>query len=395
VGGTRKAAVWAAVLGCVVAAAGCHSTGSAGTTGSSANSPSPSASASGAATGWGAQPSALAGGGMAALIRAARAEGRLNVIRLPGDWANYGAIMKAFTARYGIKITDQDPAGTSAGEISAVKSEHGARAPDVLDLSAPYAIYAEGRNLLAPYEVRTWSDIPDTLKAASSTWYADYGGYVAIGYNPAKVQLAPQSFRSLLSPVYRDEVAITGNPRKPTATGALDAVWAAALANGGSLSDIKPGLRYFRQLRRDGNLVRTAGSPASVASGRTPVLVWWDFLLAGEVRPQVPRLRIVIPPDARFENFYYQAISKTAPHPAAARLWEEFLYSAQGQNLFLRGGARPAELAALVRDGTVDKTALAALPAVPAAVPEQPTQQETSTAQDLVVRRWPHHHHRH
>ena len=132
-----------------------------------------------------------------------------------------------------------------------------------------------------------------------------------------------------------------------------------------------------------------AGSPATVASGRTPVLVWWDFLLAAQIRPAVPRLRIVIPPDARFENFYFQAVSRRAPHPAAARLWEEFLYSPQGQNLFLAGGARPAELATMIRNGTVDQAALRALPAVPAAAPVLPTQQQVSTAQDLVARRWP------
>ena len=330
---------------------------------------------------------------MAALIQAAKAEGRLNVIRLRGDWANYGAIMKAFTARYGIKITDQDPVGTSGSEIRAVRGEHGAQAPDVLDLTASYAAEAEGRHLLADYRVRSWNDIPNNLKAASSAWYADYGGYVAIGYNPARVTTPPRSIRGLLSPAYRHQVAITGNPGAPSATGALDAVWAAALASGGSLSDIRPGLKFFRRMRRDGNLVPVAGSPATVASGRTPVLVWWDFLLAAQVRPAVPGLRIVIPPDARFENFYYQAISIRAPHPAAARLWEEFLYSPQGQNLFLAGGTRPAELAAMVSKGTVDRAALRALPKVPAATPVAapvvPTQQQVTFARDVVARRWP------
>jgi putative spermidine/putrescine transport system substrate-binding protein len=368
--GAKKAVAWAAAAGCVILAGGCASTG--GTRGP-----------------WADQSSANAGGGMPALIQAARAEGRLNVIRLRHDWANYGAIMKAFTAKYGIKITDQEPEGTSQAEISAVRGERGGRAPDVLDFSASYAVEAEGRHLLAPYQVRSWNAIPDTLKAASATWYADYGGYVAIGYDPARVRRAPRSFRGLLSPAYRHQVAITGNPGEPTATGALDAVWAAALANGGSLSDIKPGLRFFRKLRRAGNLVPVAGSPATVASGRTPVLVWWDFLLAAQIRPAVPRLRIVIPPDARFENFYFQAVSRRAPHPAAARLWEEFLYSPQGQNLFLAGGARPAELATMIRNGTADQAALRALPAVPAAAPVLPTQQQVSTAQDLVARRWP------
>ena len=43
----------------------------------------------------------------------------------------------------------------------------------------------------------------------------------------------------------------------------------------------------------------------------------------------------------RIAGYYFQAINKDAPHPAAARLWEEFLYRDEGQNLLLGGGARP------------------------------------------------------
>ena len=74
---------------------------------------------------------------------------------------------------------------------------------------------------------------------------------------------------------------------------------------------------------------------------------------------------VVIPTDASYAAYYDQAISKTAPHPAAARLWEEFLYSTTGQNLWLEGQARPIELSTLVSDGTVDQTAYAALPPAP------------------------------
>ena len=63
-------------------------------------------------------------------------------------------------------------------------------------------------------------------------------------------------------------------------------------------------------------------------------------------------------------SYYEQAISKTAPHPAAARLWEEYLYSVEAQNLYLKGAAIPVRLAAMTTAGTIDKAALAALPPV-------------------------------
>ena len=43
-----------------------------------------------------------------------------------------------------------------------------------------------------------------------------------------------------------------------------------------------------------------------------------------------------MPPNAAVAGYYYQAINKDAPHPAAARLWQEFLYCDEGQNLLPR-----------------------------------------------------------
>ena len=109
----------------------------------------------------------------------------------------------------------------------------------------------------------------------------------------------------------------------------------------------------------------TEGTPATVQSGQTPILIWWDYLLASEVTPVVKGFKIVIPTDAQYAGYYDQAISKNAPDPAAARLWEEFLYSTEGQNLFLGGMTRPIELSAMIANGTINKTAEAALPTVP------------------------------
>lgn len=66
---------------------------------------------------------------------------------------------------------------------------------------------------------------------------------MAIGYNSAKVKTAPTSFADLLKPIYKNEVAINGNPTQASA--AFSAVFASALANGGSLDNIAPGIAYF------------------------------------------------------------------------------------------------------------------------------------------------------
>ncbi len=376
----------AAAVGSILLAAGCSS--------SSSSSSTPAASGSASASGSVAADAATATsaadfGGMSGLIAAAKKEGHLNVITLPSNWANYGTIMKDFQAKYGITITDANPEGSSQDELNAINQLKGqSRAPDVVDVGGAFAVKGEQAGLWAPYKVASWDQIPDAAKAASGDYYADYGGYVAIGYDPAKVKVAPTSFKSLLTGSYRNMVAIDGNPNQTGS--AFAAVYAAALANGGSLSNIAPGVGYFKKLKQAGNFVPVEGTPATVQSGQTPILIWWDYLLASEVKPLVKGLKIVIPTDAQYAGYYYQAISKTAPHPAAARLWEEYLYSAEGQNLWLEGAARPIEMAALTSAGTINKTAAAALPPVPGSGGLQlPTTAQQTAAAAGVTQQWP------
>ena len=190
---------------------------------------------------------------MTALIAAAKKEGQLNVITLPSNWANYGTIMKDFTAKYGIKINDANPDGSSQDELNAVNQLKGqSRAPDVLDVGTAFAVKGDQEGILAPYKVATWSDIPADAKAADGTCYADYGGYVAIGYNSAKVKTPPTSFADLLKPIYKNEVAINGNPTQASA--AFSAVYAAALANGGSLSNIDARHHVLQEAAQRGQL---------------------------------------------------------------------------------------------------------------------------------------------
>ncbi|HUZ38764.1 MAG TPA: ABC transporter substrate-binding protein [Streptosporangiaceae bacterium] len=376
---TRKTltAAAAAVSG-LVFAAGCSSSSSSTAAGGGST-----ASTTRAAT----ATSLAAFGGMNGLVAACKKEGTLNVITLPANWANYGTIMKNFTTKYGIKINDANPDGSSQDEINAMQQLKGqSRAPDVLDMGTAFAIKADQLGLLAPYKVATWSAIPASSKASDASWYDDYGGYVAIGYDSAKVKVAPTSFQDLMKPIYKNQVAINGNPTQAGA--AFAAVYAASLANGGSLSDIEPGIQYFKKLHQAGNFVPVTAGPTTVQSGQTPIVIWWDYLLASEISSAVPTFKIVIPTDAHYAAYYDQAINKDAPNPACARLWEEYLYSPTGQNLWLLGKARPVELPTLVANGTVNKQANAALPPAPAGGLSFPTQAQQSAAEAKVAQQW-------
>jgi putative spermidine/putrescine transport system substrate-binding protein len=166
-------------------------------------------------------------------------------------------------------------------------------------------------------------------------------------------------------------------------------VWAGALANGGSLQDITPGVRWWGELAKSGNLLKIDPDPATIQSGQTPIVLDWDYInvVQTEKNRSAFDWQVNVPSDGLFAQYYAQAVNKNAPHPAAARLWQEYLYSDEGQNLWLGGKARPVRLDAMTTAGAVDKALLTALPPVQGE-PQFPTQAETDAAQQVVAQQW-------
>ncbi|GGT95787.1 ABC transporter substrate-binding protein [Streptomyces violascens] len=333
--------------------------------------------------------SAKDAGGMDALIAAAKKEGTLNAIAIPRDWANYGALIDGFTKKYGIKVSVENPDGTSADEINAVKTRKGQdRAPDVLDLGASFAQSAGEQGLTAPYKVEGFDKIPAAQKDAKGRWFNDYGGYVSIGCDAKRVKVCPQTFADLLKPEYKGQVALNGNPTKSGS--AFAGVYAASLANGGSLDNIQPGLDFFAKLKKAGNYNPVESTPATVEKGETPISIDWDYLNAGyadQFKGKGLDWKTAVPTDGVYAQYYSQAINKDAPHPAAARLWQEYLYSTEGQNLWLKGYARPVLMPALDKDGTLDKAAAAKLPQV-SGTPTFPTEAQNTQAKTVLANGW-------
>ncbi|MFF7991808.1 ABC transporter substrate-binding protein [Kitasatospora xanthocidica] len=329
-------------------------------------------------------------GGMDGLVAAAKKEGKLHVITLPRDWANYGKLMDDFKAKYGIEIEDENPDGSSQDEINAVTSRKGQdRAPDVVDLGSAFALSAAKQGLLAPYKVTDFDKIPATMKDADGRHYNDYGGYMSIGCDAKKVAACPKTFADLLEPDYKGMVALNGNPTKAGA--AFGAVYAAALANAGSLDNIQPGIDFFGKVKQAGNFNPVEVTPATIEKGETPISIDWSYLNAGyadKFKDKGIDWQVAIPSDGSYAQYYNQAINKDAPHPAAARLWEEYLYSAQGQNGFLGGYATPALFDAMKAAGTLDTAAAAKLPAVEKPFTTFPTQDQTDAAKKTVTENW-------
>src|SRR5262249_22355977 len=162
--------------------------------------------------------------------------------------------------------------------------------------------------LYAPYKVSTWSSIPSNLKDPKGRWYGDYWGAISIGYNANLVNPAPTSFKDLLNSAYKGQVAMNGSPL--TAGAALAGVFAAALANGGWLSNVGPGIDFFAKLKDAGNYISVGSTPQTVASGQTPISIDWDYLNLGYAQQSpAAHWKVVVPKDGVYGAFYAQAIN--------------------------------------------------------------------------------------
>ena len=284
------------------------------------------------------------------------------MIALPPDWANYGECISTFTKKYGIPITSDNPNGTSAQENQAIVSLKGdPRAPDCVDVTASFALDGTKAGLYARYFVIPYKTIPRAMKDTRGFWTGDYWGAVSIGYNANLVSTPPKTFADLLKPEYKNKVALNGSPLQSGS--AIAGVFAAALANGGSLSNVGPGIDWWAQARKLGNYIPVETTPQTVASGQTPISVDWDYNNLAYVKEfPAAKWSVTVPSDGVYGAYYCQAVSATAPHPFAARLWQEFLYSDQGQILWLKGFGHPARFTDLAGRKVIPKPLLQALP---------------------------------
>jgi putative spermidine/putrescine transport system substrate-binding protein len=367
-------------------------------TGGGAASPSSAAAsqAASASTGSGSSAAASAPASaaaspdpMSALATAAKAEGGLTTIALPHDWCNYGEALTTFTQKYGIPINELTPDAGSGDEVNAIKANKdnkGPQAPDVIDVGLSFGPQAKTDALIQPYKVSTWDDIPATAKDADGYWYGDYYGVLAFETNTQVVTNAPKDWADLLDASHKSQVALAGDPR--VSNQAIQAVYAAGLANGGSLDNAQPGLDFFKKLNTQGNLVATIAKPGTIDQGATPITIRWTYnaLAHRDSANGNPPIDVTVPATGRFAGVYVQAISAYAPHLNAAKLWMEFLYSDEGQNIWLKGYCNPIRYEAMVAKNAVPAEIAAKLPDTKGAV--FPTLDQLNKATALITKNW-------
>ena len=388
----RKAPIYfVALFAVATAVAACG--GSSSSTTDTAAAPATSAAAP-AASGGGS--TAAAGGANCGttvdeIAAAAKSEGQVNLIALPDTWANYKGILDSFKSKYGIKAPVANPDASSADELTAIQTLRGQPdMPEVVDVGPSFTSQMVDQGFAETYKPTVWDEIPDNLKDPNGRWVAAYYGVLSIASNTTLVKNPPQTWADLKKPEYKGQVTINGDPREAGA--AFAAVMAASLANGGSFDDIMPGIKFFADLKKAGNLQQIDVTEAAVLSGDVPIALDWTYnfpALQTALKDAGFAMQVVVPSDGVYGGYYAQSVVTQAKHPCAARLFVEHLVGDDGALGYLQGGAIPARFAALEASGKITADLKKNLPTADViAKVTFPTQAQTDAAKKILADNW-------
>jgi putative spermidine/putrescine transport system substrate-binding protein len=330
------------------------------------------------------------------LVTACKAEGMLTIIATPPNWANYGEIFADFQATTGVQLNSLDPNAGSADELAAIvanKGNKGPQAPDIVDVGYAYGDQGVTAGDYQAYKGTYSSKLPATTLGIPTSdpngmWTIGYYGIMVIETNTAVVKNAPKNWSDLLDPQYKGQVALAGDPQ--SSNQAIQAVYAAALANGGSLDNAQPGLDFFKKLNAAGNFVPVIAKVGTIAQGATPIELAWNYNALGDKQSLAGNPPIEIDyPSPSIGGAYVQAISAYAPHPNCAKVWMEIIHSDQGQLAWIKGGASGVSEADMISRKAVPADVLSTLPdpkVLSSAV--APTVAQLTAAKALITGGW-------
>ncbi len=343
------------------------------------------------------------------LLDAARSEHELNLIAISDSPDSaYRTLLEGFKKYSALKLNLTEPAAGSGIELAKVQSLEGkSTQPDVIDVGLSSALKATDKGLLAVTRPDGWNDIPSAAKDAEGHWFSSYYGLVGIVSNSDLVHgSAPKSLDDLTKLGDGVTIGFPGDPRTTKAAGnlasgeAFAAVWTVALANGGSLDDIGPGIDFLADLANKGILDATElAIPETVGAGKVAVTLLNTFEYArakGLLQSAKPGSDLelhIAPSDSLYPNYYAQGAVKGSPHPHAAELWLGYLLSDDGAKAFLEGGAVPTRFPVLSRQGTITESDLGHFTSIGVTADQLaavriPTIDQVNAAQNAVNERW-------
>jgi putative spermidine/putrescine transport system substrate-binding protein len=280
--------------------------------------------------------------GEKALYEEALKEGMVISNNTGPTWANWAALFRVFGQRYpNINLVYNDVGSGVA--VNALDRTKNRPQVDTIYYFGANGVDAQKRGLLAPFKPTNFDKLPALAKHPAGEWFTIHQLEIVFIVNKKLVKNVPKSFADLAKPEYKGNIVYL-DPRS-TGVGQVF-TWAANFAQGGSYSNLEPGLKYMEQLHKGGNVLRVVGTTpyAQFVKGEIPIWVNFvnDGLRAKFMDGMGDDVEVVSPAEGTVAAPYTISLVKNGPNPNAAKLWLNFILSDAGQALFAEGFVTPS-----------------------------------------------------
>ena len=262
----------------------------------------------------------------AALLQAARKEGKVvwyTSLAIPSSTA----IAHYFQNKYkGIEVEVHRTGSQRVLQRAMQESTAGIKNVDIIHTSdAGHFELLKDKNLLLKFTPSGVGNFPDGFKDKAGFYYGMRATLSVIAFNPKAVQEkdAPRTWKDLLNQRWSGKL-VTAHP----GYSGIIMTHVLALVNA-------YGWDYFRDLAKNKvHITQSANDPAGVvASGERPVGVNGAEYFYYKTLKQGNPIRIVYPKEGVPLVVSPVAIAKDAPHPNAAKLFTEFIFAKDSQQL--------------------------------------------------------------
>lgn len=268
------------------------------------------------------------------LTEAAKAEGEVVSVGMPDEWADWASLWKTMSDTYGISHNDTDMSSSEELQMFATEGEKGTK--DIGDVGYGFAGQAVSEDLVQGYKTSYWDSVPDWAKGEDGKWMVAYTGVTTFLVNTDQVDKVPTSWQDIKDGDYKVALGpLTGG-------NAQAAFIASAYAFGGDMNNLDPAFEFWTELAKEGRINTLDITQANFESGEISVGVVWSFTgIPYSKNISQYKMQAVVPSDGCLQNGYASVINKYAPHPNAAALTRETMFSDEGQTYLALAGAIP------------------------------------------------------
>lgn len=255
------------------------------------------------------------------IIEGAKSEGTISSVGMPDGWANWEMLWADLKDNYGIEHDDNDMSSAEELNIFATEGEHATK--DIGDVGQAFGPQAVEQDLVQNYKTSYWDSVYDYAKGTDGSWMIGYMGVTTFLMNSELIgEDMPTSWEDIKNGSY--------------------VASALALGEGDSLDtiDLDAAFDFWSTMAEEGRINTVDITKANFESGEVPFGVVWSFTgIPYSNSIENYTMVTAVPSDGSIMSGYASVINKYAPHPYAAALAREVIFSDAGQTYLALAGA--------------------------------------------------------